>query len=178
MGILSNLLKKNYANHLQKYLSTHKINRSSVTWDEVKSIGIIFNGLDSNLNNEILNFIKKSKNQGLNVKALALVDKKTDTSNLIYDTFTSKDISLAKVPNLESLNGFHTTQFDILINFYNEGFMPLEYISIISKAKMRIGLLGTNIECSDLIVGNLESKSFNDLITSSKKIMNRMTVGA
>ena len=178
MGLITNLLEKNYASYLHEYLETHKIKRSSVTWDESKSIGILFDGLNVAANPEILDFIKKSKKQGLNVKALAIVNKKLDTSSLIFDTISSKDISWSQVPKLDALNNFHTTPFDILFNFYNSGIKPLEFISMISNAKMRIGFQGTNIDCSDLLVGNAQHSSFIDLVESSKKILRHMAVGA
>ena len=178
MGLFTNLKENNYASHLQKYLSTHNIKRTSITWDEAKSIGILFNAHNTSVDTEILDFIKKTKKNGFKIKALAIVDKKMETSSLIFDTINSKNISWSKVPDLDVIHDFQTTPFDILLNFYDVNCKPLEFISMTSHAKMRIGLHGTNLECSDLIVGDGNGTSFNELIATAKTILSRMAVGA
>ncbi len=178
MGLFTNLQENNYSSHLKKYLSTHNIERTSITWDEAKSVGILFSALDTNVDTEILDFIKKTKKNGFKIKALAIVGKKIDTSSLIFDTINSKSISWSKVPDLDIIHDFQTSPFDILLNFYDVNCKPLEFISMTSHAKMRIGLHGTNLECSDLIVGDGNLTSFNDMIAVSKKILSRMAVGA
>lgn len=178
MGIFSNIQEKKYTSELSRMLSSRKFNRTFLSWGDVKSIGVLFDSTDAKLNNEIVGFIKKYKKEGLDVQCLAMIDKKIETTSFIFDTFSSKNISWASVPNFEELNNFHNKKFDILLNFYPVGNKTLEFISIVSKARMRIGLDGTDIDCSDLLVGNNNTQSFSELISEAKKILSKMAIGA
>lgn len=110
--------------------------------NHAKKIGIIYI-LNSNETYDLVsNFVKHLQGSQKKVKAIGLVEKKSDTERFLpklsYDFIYHKDINWYGKPKGHYTEDFLKEDFDILIDISRNGNYAMEYLFALSGAKMKI----------------------------------------
>jgi hypothetical protein len=151
----------------------------SVTFDEAKKIGILYDAT-SDKNYEIVKqFVKEIRAQQKDVLALGYVDK-NELPNMRFaklglDFFTRKAVNWKMKPQHASVSNFINHDFDILINLHTEKCFPLKYISAMTKARFKIGKYDQkNFPFCDMMIEakeNIGLKDFIEQVTHYLKLL-------
>lgn len=143
MGFITDI--KNYAGN---YFLAHKMksvrrNKMFLNMNDAKTIGIIFDGTDSENFELVKKYISYLKEMKKRVKAIGFFNMKNSPpmaySKLEYDFFSMKDLSWNNVPKNIYVKNFIEEQFDILLDLNIGELFPLRYISTLSRAKFKVG---------------------------------------
>lgn len=128
---------------LQKELGYIKRDHRFINFSDATNIGVLFDATDETSINEIEAFIKSLTQRNKTVSVLGYWSKKKSTENPLakkgINYFTRKDVSLLFIPDSSNVMEFIHTSFDILININTEHCFPLQYVSAMSKATLRVG---------------------------------------
>lgn len=160
MNLFEKLRTRMHEQLLRKNLPSRQVERSSLSLDQAKSIGILFDGTKPDDREIVLNYAKKLKGQGKKVKLIAYFDNNLKSENFTYWHFNKKQLDWALRPKSKNAEEFAQRPFDLLINLSRNAIAPLEYISAISKARFRVGPSTEKTFCYDLMI---EHNSNQDL---------------
>lgn len=160
-----NIKENFYQKHLSRKVAEVKTRRHQVNFENAKSIGILIEAG----NRENLVFADKYRdqlrNQRKQVKILAYFNDKAAHDNLTVNYFTDRDMNWYGIPNSEQVRDFIDRPFDILISLHLSTSRPLEYISTISNAKMRVGLHARDKEyCYDFMIDPTSVTNLNQFV--------------
>ncbi|WP_067146100.1 DUF6913 domain-containing protein [Pseudotamlana agarivorans] len=124
-----------------------------------KTLGVLIN-MDAF--NDVAVFEKMAmeiKIQPNNFKIIGFSVNKKNELNAIGTCYYLEDFNRnGQVKNVE-LQSFLDYDFDILINYYAEDILELKLLSVLSKAKLKIGILQQDERINDLII-KTELKDF------------------
>ncbi|MCB0515365.1 MAG: hypothetical protein R2798_02800 [Chitinophagales bacterium] len=119
-------------------LAHQSVQRQMTTLAEAKNVGILFDATDITQHNVYIKFADSLKKEGKQVKLLGYIH---GNANAVFnfDAFGNKNINWYHIPAGNNIQSFIENSFDILINAYFEENLSLEYISLLSRAKFRVG---------------------------------------
>ncbi|WP_130734989.1 hypothetical protein [Flavobacterium sp. J27] len=129
-------LKKNINKRLTKITEASN--------EKINTIGILVNSTYFFDTEKLLAEIKSWKNDFKEIKVLSYNDKIGNKNSLSQLSFSYKDISLFGEIKVIEVKDFMLFPFDLLINFYDEDQFPLQYVSLFSKAKFKVGFTDGN----------------------------------
>lgn len=139
------MLKK----HINKSLSA---GLSIVTDDSIKTIGLLIDEIHFFDKDQLINDIKKyTDNQ---VKVNVLVYRKKIQKNEMFDHsfFTKNDITFSGFIKKGDIDNFISFPFCLLINYYDESNSDLEFVSVMSQAKFKVGFASIINNLNNFIV--------------------------
>ena len=181
MGIISKIRTNIFNAHLNKQLSQIKVARTSIDFEDAQFIGILFDATDGNHRNVVLDYAKSLEKNGKKVKLLGFVKNKQKDLSLPFKFFTLRDVSWKMIPNSDDIERFLNEKFDILINLYlpaqekdSKKNQPIEYISALSKASLRVGPFSENTASFDLIIDVRSDADLQQLIKQIDFFLNRI----
>ncbi len=147
-GLKRNAIKKRIESHLQKREG------KSTTVSGIKSMGVL---IDASKPVKILSLLKLANELGVKSDALKIMGYKEDPKVVEEDQDTSyySENSIGANGSLKSnsLQEFVNADFDVLISFYKEEKLELNYIAAITKAKFKVGLSTIDHRINDLVIG-------------------------
>jgi Family of unknown function (DUF6913) len=158
---------------LKRKLSKLENTHHSVPYGEVRHIGILFNAADQSDYVSIEAYANQLKEENKKVEILGYIPLKHIEGILSYPYFTKKEINFFQIPNSQDVQDFINKEFDVLLHFSKEEELELEYISALSKAKMRVGKYNAEkLYCYDLMIeGQNQTESIGDLIPVFNKYL-------
>lgn len=174
MSIISKIRSYFFEAHLNQKLSQIKTNRTSVEFEMAESIGILFDATDPSNRNKVLAYAQNMINNGKKVNLLGFVKNKQKDLTFSFKYFTLNEVSWKMIPNSTEINQFMNKKFDILINLYFGKNNPIEYISALSKANLRVGPFSENSNCFDLMIDLPNNKGIDHLIKQVDFFLNRI----
>lgn len=166
------ILKRFRDNSIKRYLNKTLANREIfVDNSKLKSLGIIFN-IDEFENYEsfrqLANHLRVRPNR---TKIIAFSPTQTDKPNFWEVCFNPKDIGWkGAIKNIE-LQSFLNTNFDVLISYYTANELELKFLTGVSNAKFKVGILQSDARLNDLII-KTDIKQFNVFKEEVFKYMN------
>lgn len=177
---LNKRLRQIIANYLfLREFRNHKRNFESVTFDEAKRIGILYEATSDANYETVKQFVKEIRAQQKDVLALGYVDY-NELPNMRFaklglDFFTRKSVNWKLKPQHPSVSNFIDTDFDILINLNTEKCFPLKYISAVTRARFKVGRYDPrNLPFCDLMIEageNIGLKDFINQVTYYLKLL-------
>ncbi|OBQ56534.1 hypothetical protein JJL45_13025 [Tamlana sp. s12] len=124
-----------------------------------KTLGVLINIDEFNDVAVFEKMAKEIKIQPNNFKIIGFSVNKKNELNAIGTCYYLEDFNRnGQVKNVE-LQSFLDYDFDILINYYAEDILELKLLSVLSKAKLKIGILQQDERINDLII-KTELKDF------------------
>lgn len=128
---------------LKRELKNNKRTPLVCNINKAKKVGVIFNA-SLVLNFEIIkDFVKDLSKKGIHVNAIGYIDNKSLIDSYLhrkgFGFFTGKDLSLFYKPKGEKIEEFVNSDFDLLINLSLEKYLPIDYVTALSKAKFKVG---------------------------------------
>jgi hypothetical protein len=143
MGNESNLRVRIGEYLLNRELKKNKRTPLVCNINKAKKVGVLFNASLS-LNFEIIkNFVKDLSKKGVEVNAFGYIDNKSLIDSYLhrkgFGFFTGKDLSFFYKPKGEKIEAFINNDFDLLINLSLDKYLPIDYVTGLSKAKFKVG---------------------------------------
>lgn len=123
----------------ERLLSKNQSLGNTASYQDAKSIGILFTQADRNKYLAIKNLAKRFKNDGKQVEVLCYLEKGGENYDFLYDYITSNDISLwGKMQSVSALK-FAKNTYDYLFYLDLKQNLYLENVLAMTKACCRIG---------------------------------------
>lgn len=147
------ILKRFRDNSIKKYLNKTLSNRKiNVDNSKAKNVGILFN-IDEYDDYESFrklgDYLRLRQDR---LKIVAYSPTETDKPSYWETCFTPKDIGWkGAIKNIE-LQSFLNKEFDVLISYYTSEELELKFLTGVSKAKLKIGILQSDARLNDLII--------------------------
>ena len=136
----------------------------------VKSIGIVWNALNSEEFQTLAKFHLQMQERNINVQIIGYYDKKTlpDKYTAIrYLTCIRKhEVNMCYIPKSNETQTFINKDFDVLIDVNFDKLFTLRYITVLSKALFKVGLSeqGNNSAPFDLMMEIKKPVSVDDYL--------------
>lgn len=147
------ILKGFKANSIKKCLNKTLSNRKVyVDNTKAKSLGILFNideVDDFEAFRKLGDYIRIRPNR---VKIIAFSPTQTEKPNFWEVCFNPKDIGWKGVIKNIELQTFLDTEFDVLVSYYSSEELGLKFLTGISKANLKVGILQSDSRLNDLII--------------------------
>ena len=143
MGLIKQI--HNYFWHRYYDRELAKLNRKKeiINIEQAGNIGILLNVVNVKTYEKASDFVKYLQDKGKNVKVLGFINNKTIPyychPKLAYDYFTTKDLNWYKRPSNHFVNDFMRLNFDLCINLDLHYLKPLQYVSGLSMARLKVG---------------------------------------
>ena len=160
-----NIKESFYQKRLHRTVAEVKVRRHEVNFENTKTIGLLIEA--GNRENLVFadKYREKLRKTRKQVKILAYFNDKANHDNLTVNYFTNKDMNWYGIPNSEQVRDFIDRPFDVLISLHLTPSRPLEFISTISNAKMRVGLHSKDKEyCYDFMIDPTEVSTLSQFI--------------
>ncbi len=166
-------IREKYANRklLKLEIAAEKRKAKIPSLDSVKKVGIIWEPDETDAYHYLKDYFEKN---GVVVRGLCIysenVEFPTDTNSL-----TPKDLNWYKFPKPGTFNNFTETSFDILLIIALNQSIPLDFITLTSQAKFKVGwspneknFLDLNINIGENQNANVSCQATNFLSWSAK----------
>jgi hypothetical protein len=153
---------------LRRELKNRKTKRETVSFDEAKKIGVLFvANTDADIQTAY-DYIEQLKTQKqveylglITIKDYKKKNKEVKDSAFIFGS----DFNFFHHPKKSFIENFYKTDFDLLLSLNYTNNFTLNYISSLSKARLRVGkYYPNNVNAYDLMIDNKEQdmKSYID----------------
>ena len=176
-GITKTKLANFFYNRKKNSLVENKI--ESFKFDEIKSIGIIFDnnhyGLQKLIDALIQEFRKKSGiisifNLGYEIDEM----NKPEANGIPVVYFNKKDLNWYGMPKYKDVTNFTDTKFDLLINLASEDSWAIKFCALLSKGKFKVSNHSGDQDIYDLMINTKEEKGeYISLMIDTLKIINK-----
>ncbi|GAA3517563.1 hypothetical protein GCM10022393_34590 [Aquimarina addita] len=164
-GLKRNALKKS----IESYVKKRKPRTKEVTG--IKSLAVL---IDASQSVNILSVVKLANALGVKSDHLKIMGYKDDEKEIADDKdaayFNFKSFGVNGVVKSSSLNEFINKDYDVLINFYSESKLGLDYVAAASEAKFKVGFAEIDNRINDLVIG-LAQDDINLFISELKKYL-------
>lgn len=174
MSIIAKIRSYFFNAQLNQQLPLTKQDRTSMDFEYAESIGILFDATDAANRNKVLNYADGLTKQGKKVTLLGFVNNKQKELSLPFKFFTLREVNWKMIPQGRDVEQFKNENFDILINLYGGLIQPIEYISALSKANLRVGPFSENPNCFDLMIDTPKGTDLEHLIKQIDFFLNRI----
>ncbi|MEZ5046207.1 MAG: hypothetical protein R2831_04375 [Chitinophagaceae bacterium] len=143
-----------------------KIKHEFINFNAAYRIGILTEMTSLDVQEKINTYKKLLEKYGYDVEVLMFIDQEELETGSYLQKFTPDDLDPKNgLPFSPKTDRFMVKRFDLLFNLYFNECLPLQYISHMSYAKMRVAPFLTSFEkCADLLIPNIEDHSHENLI--------------
>ena len=174
MRILKKWQAQLHDHFLMKQLSQMRRNQQTVAFDKAQSVGLLFDATELNNRNFVQAYAEQLKNKGKKVKLLAFLDETSQQSQFPFTHFSRKEVDWMMRPKGDAVETFVKTPFDYLINLYLAGKKPLEYISILSQAHLKVGTYPIKHGGFDLVIEMQEEHHLSHFVKQLDYFLKRL----
>ncbi len=151
------------------------VQRSSIDFENVKNVGIIFNGTELSDRQQVEAFKIKWEKLGKSIRLLCFYDSKEAQPNLAVDHFTKLEINWLGKLQSEKAEAFINRQFDLLIGCSDE--QVLNDIAAMSKSKLRVGPITEKEYCYDMMISRDQNKNTKYYLEQVEQFLNKLKQG-
>lgn len=160
---------------IEKQVKTINRNKMVYNLTTARSVGIVFFANNLNQIELVSDFMDYFKEKTIGVKAIGFYPQKEIPANFLntkqIDFFCKRNLNWYQKPITPIVDVFASTEYDILIDLNFEEFLPLRWISSISRAKFKVGASNYFQNPFDLIVSVDKSKGQTYLMEQILKIL-------
>lgn len=175
MKLLESIKDMFYHRHLKKQQNLDSIQRELTSFQEARKIGMLLKlGKADNELQSILQYNGELTKSHKEVGLLAYSDTKTVPEGFAFDIFCQKDLNFRKIPKGEKVTRFMNTSYDMLIALHRESVQPLEYISLRSKARCRIGYFRPQADVYYDLMLHTQSEGIEPYIAQIRSFLKKM----
>jgi len=155
-GAIQNIKTKVGQTILEKLSNQTNHHGNIINFKDLRNVGLIFNATQS-INFEVIrHFVKKLNKEKKDVKIIGYVHSKKIIDHYLYrkgfDFFTQKDLNWYFKPKPASIQSFVNEPFDVLINLSLEDYLPVQFVTVQSKAKFKISRLFPHHNYADMFI--------------------------
>lgn len=133
------LNKKILAYKTRSLVKNSKVARKSISYNDARSIGIIFTTDDLKKHETVKKFVKQLQKDGKKVQVLSFLPKGKQNHEFLFDFFTIKDVTFWGSFTANQVADFTKKPFDFLYYLDTDNNPLIKNILALSNAKCRIG---------------------------------------
>ena len=154
-----------------------KLKRQRMLFDfaSAKYVGIVCCTEDEISTGYLKEFLHSLSQKGIKYSVLGYFDGKKIPDNFLYwkgiDFITKADLNFLYVPKSSTVDKFIGEPFDMLINCSVKEYFPLEYVSYLSGAKCKVGVLHEGNSCYDLMIDIDKQKTVKYFLENLQKYL-------
>ncbi|GAA0894071.1 hypothetical protein GCM10009122_37510 [Fulvivirga kasyanovii] len=158
------LSKKILSYKTKALVKKSKVARNSVSYEQAKSIGIVFTIDDLAKHETIKQLVRRLEKDGKKVQALAFLPKGKENFEFLFDFFTDKDVTMWGNFTADQVHSFVEKPFDYLFYLDQKSNPLITNILAMSKAKCRIGKFNeVNNQLCELMIQTQNGSSIQHL---------------
>ena len=144
-------IRTNAGNYfLHKGVASLRRSKKLVNINSAASVGILFELTEESVYYSIQKYFHKLQEKKIKVKALGFASNKLVTNHFLpvlsFDFFNARQLNWFFIPKAPCIQDFVDTDFDICINIADENIFPLKYIAGMSKARLKVGAYGKEMQ--------------------------------
>lgn len=164
-----------FFNHFKEYFLKRKLKNSSMNsfmmpcFNELTSIGIIVDESAFFQTNELRKVLNQIGFLDNNISIVTL-KKNTFNSSLLYPHVSWKKINWKGQVQDPVVLDFIQKPFDILINYYQGKKTILEWLTMCSKAKFRVGFYTSDKRLNDIMI-HTHLQNYNEFVFEMNRIL-------
>ncbi len=146
-GLKRNAIKKSTEAFLEKR------NASSQSISGLKTLAVL---IDASYSVNILSLVKLANELGVtpnNLKVMGYKEDKEVEDSKDADYYNDKSFGVNGTIKSQSLQEFIDQDYDVLIGFYQDNKIELNYVAAASNAKLKVGFAEVDNRINDLIIG-------------------------
>lgn len=170
MSILTQYREKLHLKNVEKDIHNQK--KSTGTFTGLKTVGILLDGTDTNIQQKALAYAKQIGKKAGTVDLLSYVNVKELKEELPFESFCKKDLDWLWRPKANVATKFKQKKFDLLINLCQTDCFPLEYLAVSLNANYKIGALTDYPNNYNLM---LESKTLDKYLEQVSFFINKFS---
>lgn len=135
-----------------------KTKRHKMLFDfaSAKYIGVLCSPKDEVTTRYIKDFLQYLSQKDIQYSVFGYFDGKNIPDNFLYwkgiDFITHKDLNFFFMPKYQMVEKFVQAPFDMLIDCSIANYFPVEYITQLSVAKCKVGMMRESDSCYDLMI--------------------------
>lgn len=137
-----------------------------------KYIGIVCSTEDEISTGHLKDFLQFLSQRGIKYLVLGYFDGKKIPDNFLYwkgmEFITHSDLNFFGIPNNPTVDKFVKEPFDMLINCSVENYFPIEYVTQLSHAKCKVGILRDGDSYYDLMIDIRKKKTVEYFLENVK----------
>jgi hypothetical protein len=137
---------------MRRYRSTNLHMLPDDHFENIHTIGILFDATPQEDHKSILKFKKRLISNGKDVDILGFFNHKEEIGAQSFSYFNTEGVGFSMTPKSDVAKQFIEHPFDILINLDFKGNMTINYISAASRALFKIGPATGNYDHYDLMI--------------------------
>ena len=160
---------------LAQRLRTNSVRRSSMPFERVKTVGIVYDRDSRTDESNILAFTKQLEREGKRVQLLVVTPDKVPNPEAATPEFTRGDRNWYGAPVGTTAVEFMNRDFDLLLNLCSVTDPAVEYLTAASRATFRVGTSTATDAPYELVIdpgANTETRQLIQQISRYLKIMN------
>ena len=144
---------------------TAKVKRQKMLYDfaSAKYVGVLCSPQDEVNTTYLKVFLQNLSQKGIKYSVFGYFDGKKIPENFLYlkgiDFITQQDLNFLLIPKGKIVDKFIDEPFDMLINCNLSNYFPMEYISQLSVAKCKVGIMREDQSCYDLMIDISKNKT-------------------
>ena len=147
-GLKRNAIRKN----VETYLGKREVRPQSIS--SLKTLAVL---IDASQSVNIVSLLKLANELGVKSERLKVMGYKENQKEVDNNEeaayYSGKSFGVNGAIKSKSLQEFINEEYDVLINFYEEDLIELNYVAAASKAKFKVGFAAVDNRINDLIIG-------------------------
>jgi hypothetical protein len=159
---------------LRKYRGTNIDHAPVDLFNQIKSVGILFDANDARDRDAVLEFTAQLKAEGIDAWPFGFFNSKIEGLTFNFDYIDLNQLSFAYLPKGERIRKFIATEFDLLVNLDTAQYAPVNFIAAASKALFKIGPARGNPAHYDLMIDTAE-KDLRKYIIEIRTTFNKIS---
>lgn len=162
-------IKKNIKKRLSEGLA-------EVNDEPIKTIGLLIDSSNFSQFDKLITEFKKYSNGQFKINLLIYRNKVKKNEVIEYPYFTKSDIGLSGNFTKGEIEKFIEFPFDLLVNYYDSKNVDLELVSVLSKAKFKVGFETVNQDINHFFVKTYVEKyaDFTKVLFEYLKILKKV----
>jgi len=141
-----------------------------------EKIGVVFCADHEKDWEAIATFIDELKQQEIDVQVLAYISKEIRLENFHFDYISSKDLNWYHIPKMERLESFINQDFDYLFNLHPQSHRTLDFISKISKSRIKVGPEAAAADCYDIMIDGTYKEELGLYLYEFKSTLQHLSI--
>ena len=157
-----------------------RVKRQKMLYDfaSAKYVGVVCSPQDEENTKHLRDFLYHLTQKGIQYSVFAYFDGNEIPENYLYwkglDFITRKDLDFFFIPKSQVVDKFINEPFDILINCTVAHYFPVEYISQLSVAKCKVGVMREDDSCYDLMIDVKKNQTLEYFLKNLEKYLSNL----
>jgi len=163
---------------LRRKTAKMKIQKKLFDFATAKYVGVLCSPKDEISTGHLKEFLNYLSRKGIQYSVFGYFDEKRIPENFLYwkgmDFITRNDLNFFFIPQTHIVEKFIREPFDMLINCSIEHYFPVEYISQLSKASCKVGIMRDEKSSYDLMIDIQKNRSMEFFLKNLEKYFSNL----